>query len=145
MIPCDVDNYVKDVVKRTIYNMHNNRQHVTVVTLQHEIASSGIFNFSKSGLTRLLHHIGFSFKVDDGRRGLFEQNHIAASRVRFLREYFHEKEIALYDPVFMDETWIFSRGSPKRSWHDASKQSIKKKALGEGKRFDADVILKEIT
>ncbi|KAF5275707.1 hypothetical protein FQA39_LY06819 [Lamprigera yunnana] len=40
-----------------------------------------------------------------------------------------------YDPVFLDETWIFSRRSPKKSWHDNTLKSIKKKPMGEGKRF----------
>lgn len=85
-------------------------------------------------MTRLLHSIGFSFKLEDGRRGLFEQEHIAASRATFLREYFRNKNDELYDPVFLDETWIFARGSVKRSWYDSNKESIRKKPLGEGKR-----------
>ncbi|KAF5301842.1 hypothetical protein FQA39_LY10627 [Lamprigera yunnana] len=109
--------------------------HVTVATLKREVSEAGVFNFSSASLTRLLHSIGFSFTKDDGRRGLYELDHIASSRVRFLRDYNTNIQSKDYDPVFLDETWIFSRGSPKKSWHDNTLKSIKKKPMGEGKRF----------
>ncbi|KAF5281982.1 hypothetical protein FQA39_LY00506 [Lamprigera yunnana] len=40
----DIDNYIKDFVKRKIYEMHTNRQHFTVESFRQEILESGIRN-----------------------------------------------------------------------------------------------------
>ncbi|KAF5287350.1 hypothetical protein FQA39_LY15953 [Lamprigera yunnana] len=114
----EVDDYIKDFVKHKVYEMHSKRCHLTVATLKREISEAGVFNFSSASLTWLLHSIGFAFTKDHGRRGLYELDHIASSRVRFLRDYNTNKQSKDYDHVFLDETWIFSRGSPKKSWHD---------------------------
>ncbi|KAF5290831.1 hypothetical protein FQA39_LY14593 [Lamprigera yunnana] len=104
----EVDDYIKDFVKRKVYEMHSKRCHVTVATLKRKVSEAGVFNFSSAILTRLLHSISFSFTKDVGRRGLYELDHIASSRVRFLRDYNTNKQSKDYDPV-----WIFIRGSPK--------------------------------
>ncbi|KAF5280696.1 hypothetical protein FQR65_LT15017 [Abscondita terminalis] len=78
------------------------RRHVTVDTLKREVAEAGVFTFGKTSLKALLHSIGFSFKKDDGRRRLFELEHIATSRIPFLRNYMKNKKLNEYDPVFLD-------------------------------------------
>jgi hypothetical protein len=59
---------------------------------------------------------------------LFEQPHIAASHISFLRSYF--ENINLEDPhqvVFMDETWVHMNGSESNMWSDDTSQSVKKR------------------
>ncbi|KAF5279011.1 hypothetical protein FQA39_LY05689 [Lamprigera yunnana] len=55
----NVNNYIKDFVKRKIYDMHTNRRQVSVESLLQEILESGVFTFSKTGLKMLLPTIGF--------------------------------------------------------------------------------------
>lgn len=76
-------------------------------------------------LSRLLKEIGFKWKKDEPRRGLMELPDIAAKRVAFLRSYVKEKQDALYQFVFLDETWIFQNGTINRSWQDNNKRSVK--------------------
>ena len=113
---------------------------VTVKSLMYKFKEDNVFSFSATILKRLLHSISFDFKMDDPRRGLFEQDHIAASRATFLRKYFKNKQEATYDPVYLDETWIFSRGSPRKTWHDSNAKILRKKLLGEGKRFPIELV-----
>lgn len=42
----------------------------------------------------------------------------------------HPREV-----IFVDETWIFSKGNPRKSWQDASIKSVKRPSGYEGKRF----------
>ncbi|KAF5302917.1 hypothetical protein FQA39_LY02097 [Lamprigera yunnana] len=89
----------------------------TLTTIKKRFNEAEIENQLIQCLKKLLPAIGFSFKKDDGRRGLFELEHIAAKRVQFLKEYIKNKDLEEYDPVYLDGT-----------------KSIKKKPMGEGKR-----------
>lgn len=42
----------------------------------------------------------------------------------------HPREV-----IFLDETWIFFKGNPRKSWQDASTKSVKRPSGYEGKRF----------
>lgn len=91
---------------------------------------------SNTSLNRVLHDIGFKFKKDDNRRALTEKENIAVMRLQFLKRFMEN----LNSPhplqvVFMDETWIYSKGNPGKSWQDSNIRSVKKPEGYEGKRF----------
>lgn len=65
-----------------------------------------------------------------------EKPDIAEKRRRFLSLYMENEQLGLEKKpyVFMDETWIFSNGSIRKSWQDDSIKSVKKET-GEGYRL----------
>jgi hypothetical protein len=58
---------------------------------------------------------------------------IQIKRMKFLREYVTNLNLKKggLTPVFIDETWIFSKGSLRNSWQDDSNKTCYKKT-GEG-------------
>jgi hypothetical protein len=108
-------------------------QHVTLTYLWEQLKDKQLFDGSRMSLSRLLKEIGFKWKKDDPRRGLMELPHIAFKRITFLRSYMKEKQEALYEFVFLDETWIFQNGTINRSWQDDNKRSVRRTKV-DGKR-----------
>lgn len=83
-----------------------------------------------------MHDLGFTFKKENNRRALLEKPYIAEMRLKFLKSYMEN----LNSPtprqvVFLDETWIFSKGNPGKSWQDSDIRSVRKPEGYEGKRF----------
>lgn len=65
-----------------------------------------------------------------------EKPEISALRAEFLRKYMKNANSDYSRQlVFLDETWIFSKGSKQRSWQDDSKKSVRKPGGYDGKRF----------
>ncbi|KAJ8983740.1 hypothetical protein NQ317_017843 [Molorchus minor] len=112
------------------------KKHITLKSLNSELAQRCIIEFSKTSLQRLLPEIGFKFKKDDTRRFLVETPSICMLRSTFLRKCKRNEESS--NPlkvIFLDKTWIYSKGNPKKSWQDASTKSVKRPAGYDGKRF----------
>lgn len=112
------------------------KKHITLDTLLAEIKLRSIVDIGRTSLWYLLRNIGFKYAKDDNRRALCEKSHVVEMRTHFLRQY-TKMSSALMQPgqfVFLDETWIFSRGGSKRSWQDNSVKSVKNSG-GEGKRY----------
>lgn len=84
---------------------------------------------------RLLPALGFKYKKDDNRRFLIEQTSIALHRTKFLRSYIDNLKTGQRQVIFLDETWIFAKGNPRKSWQDSSIKSVKRQLGFEGKRF----------
>lgn len=104
--------------------------------MNQELRQKQIVEISNSSLRSVLHNIGFKFKRDDNRRALMEKTTIAAQRATFLRKY--QENLKLQFPrnvVFLDETWIFSKGTKMLSWQDGSSKSVRKPLGFDGKRF----------
>lgn len=53
--------------------------------------------------------MGFEWKTVDGRRAMLENENISIQRLFFLRKYMEHKEKGA-NFIFIDETWIFSKG-----------------------------------
>ncbi|XP_031334045.1 uncharacterized protein LOC116164058 [Photinus pyralis] len=115
--------------------MYAQKKHVTVVALNAEIKNSHVL-LSDRSLNRAVHALGFKFKKDSNRRALIEKPNIAEMRTKFLRQYMQEIRSSSRRPiVFMDETWIYSKGNPGKSWQDEDLKSVRKPAGYDGKRF----------
>jgi hypothetical protein len=68
------------------------------------------------------------------RQQLFEQPHIAASHISFLRSYFENINLEVpHQVVFMDETRVYANGNESKIWNDVTSQSIKKTRPGRSK------------
>lgn len=104
--------------------------------MQKELRTRYIVDISYGSLRTLLLHLGFKFKKDDNRRALMEKTNIAAKRSEFFRKYKDNKNSPFQrELVFLDETWIFSKGSQIKSWQDDSTKSVRKPGGFDGKRF----------
>lgn len=108
---------------------------MTLKTLNAELQNTGTLNIHISTLSRLLHHLGFKFKKDSNRRALQEKSDIAVKRVNFLRNYVNNANTLERDIIFLDETWIYSRGSVRKSWQDEDTRSVRNIHGYDGKRF----------
>lgn len=150
----DLDEARKTEVRNLVYNMYEQsmyclfvslppfnlcnflEKHITINTLRSELRTRYILDCSYGTLRTLLLHLGFKFKIDDNRRSLMEKPEISAQRAEFLRKYMKNANSDYSRQlVFLDETWIFSKGSKQRSWQDDSIKSVRKPGGYDGKRF----------
>ena len=94
------------------------------------------FNFSITSLRKYVKSIGFKWKKSINRKYLMDLPHIVHKRINFLREYVKNQNLGedAYTTVFIDETWIFSKGSFRNSWQDNTMSTSSKKA-SEGHRY----------
>ncbi|KAJ8914403.1 hypothetical protein NQ315_017497 [Exocentrus adspersus] len=130
----DLPDGIKTSVRNTIYDMKQNGKHVTIKTINEELKRKEVVQISSFG--RLLKTIGFKYKMENNRRYLCELSHVAYQRVNFLKQYYNN--LTTENPlqcVYLDETWIYSKGSFKRTWQDNSIKSCRKEHEGTGKRF----------
>ncbi|CAH1993256.1 unnamed protein product [Acanthoscelides obtectus] len=110
------------------------KEQVTIQTLWSRLRDRALFDGSATSLRRLLRDLGFKWLKDNPRRGLMELPSIALKRVEFLRQYNQAKVEALYQFVFLDETWIFQNGTIGRSWQSGNQKSVKA-IKTDGKRY----------
>ncbi|KAJ8913779.1 hypothetical protein NQ315_002685 [Exocentrus adspersus] len=132
----DLPDGIKTSVRNIIYDMKQNGKHVTIKTINKELKRKEIVHISNASLGRLLKTIGFKYKMENHRRYLCELSHVAYQRVNFLRQYYNN--LTSKNPlqcVYLDETWIYSKGSFKRTLQDNSIKSCRKGHEGTGKRF----------
>ena len=84
----------------------------------------------------LLKEIGFKYKKDDNRRALMERTNIPSTRAQFLRKYLENKNSDHpRQVIFMNETWIYSKGNKTFSWQGNTIKSVRKPEDHDGKRF----------
>ncbi|KAF2883286.1 hypothetical protein ILUMI_22875 [Ignelater luminosus] len=129
----DLPESIKCTVRDVIYGMYFRKQHVTLNTLLMELKAREVIDISCSSLRQLLCNIGFKYLKDNNRRALCEKPTVVQQRTAFLRKI-RKLEAEDYNLVYLDETWIFSRGGCKRSWQDNDVRLVKNVG-GEGKRF----------
>lgn len=111
-------------------------KHITLRSLKNELAVKHIMNAGISTIGKLLSNIGFKYKRDDNRRALMERTNISLKRSEFFRKYVENRDSMIpRQLVFLDETWIFARGSKTKSWQDNSEKSVRKPEGYDGKRF----------
>lgn len=118
------------------YKLIISEKHFTLLTLKNELKAKEFLDISKSSLGILLKDIGFKYKKEDNRRALIEKHDIALSRSIFLRKYVENLTSDTPRPViFLDETWIYSKGNKGKSWQDKSVKSVRKPEGFDGKRY----------
>ena len=105
------DRFDKDAVRRKIYDLYEQKQHVTVTKLLKTLQDNGLFNGRKTSLRQLLHDIGFKYKKVDDRRYYYEQPHIIEQRKTYLRKM-RQNRADKKPVVFLDETWANAHDGP---------------------------------
>ncbi|EYB88068.1 hypothetical protein Y032_0253g278 [Ancylostoma ceylanicum] len=107
-----------EIVRHLIHDKLKQEVHVTVEDLQmelHELYPS--FNLSCSTLRRLMHGLGFSYRINKGQPYIFERLDIVRKRELYLRNIANARSQG-HCLVFMDETWVFESMTTKRGWND---------------------------
>lgn len=133
----NLDDFQKDVVRRTIFYFYDNGKFPTAdkltVLLRKKINYSG----SVSSTKRLLNRLGFRYrKTIDGRKYLMERNDIVAARLKFLRKMHMIRSSGDTRPTFyLDETWVNKNHSLKYVWQDSNRNGGLKVPLGKGGRL----------
>ncbi|KAB0790761.1 hypothetical protein PPYR_15551, partial [Photinus pyralis] len=104
----------KHTIRYLIYDMYANKEHVTLDTLLAVIKLKDLCDLGRTSLFYALKEMGFKFKMTNSRRGSCEQSHVVSMRNVFLRKYIRNLESEVpHDFVFLEETWVFSRGATK--------------------------------
>lgn len=122
-------------IRDTIYDMYANNEHVTIAKLLAKVHDKQI-DIGKTSLHRIIKKLGFRFKRNNNRRFLCAQSHVVVQRVDFLRSYL--KNLDSESPlqfIYLDETWIFSKGSDKNTWQDNTIKTVYRRGkTSNGKR-----------
>lgn len=126
---------IMNSLRDIIYKMYASKQHVTLNSLKQRFEQEiPDFSCSAPSIGKWIHKIGFRFKKEDNRMHLMELQHIRMKRVEFLRQYTLHKSMQIFQPVFIDETWVFGKGANRKSWQDGTHATTSKKT-GEGTRY----------
>lgn len=122
-------------LREMIYKMFAAKEHVTIKSL-HQRFSEEMPDIvcTPRSINTWIHKIGFKFKTGCNRKFLCEHPSIRMKRIAFLRHYAEEKKLKNYKPVFLDETWIYSKGGNRKSWQDGTKATSSTKT-GDGDRY----------
>lgn len=106
----DVDQNTKHPVREVIYQMYEDKQHITLRIFSRVLKEKEILDISYSQLRILLKNLGFSFKMSDNRRALCEKEDVVRKRVQFLRKY-----MTNYNRFITQTMCIFGRNVDKQS------------------------------
>ncbi|XP_050298346.1 uncharacterized protein LOC126737474 [Anthonomus grandis grandis] len=126
--------YLKHRIRDTIYSMYARKEYVILATIREKFREEiEYFEFSINSLRRWINSIGFKWKESNT---LMDLPNIVHKRINFLREYIKNRNVGpeSFTPVFIDETWIFSKGSFRSSWQDDTKHTDSSKN-SEGHRY----------
>jgi transposase len=133
-----ITNSLKSSIREIIYKMYDINEYVTIQSLHMRLLeeyTTEDFPYSHSSVYKWCKEIGFKWKTSSERKYLMEQPDIRLKRTKFLREYNKNKTLpSPLKPVFLDETWIFSKGAHRKSWQDETLATSSKKC-GEGFRY----------
>ncbi|KAF5278250.1 hypothetical protein FQR65_LT15739 [Abscondita terminalis] len=108
----DASHEVKNRIKSSVYTMYAEKKYLSLSTLQKFLAERHGHEVKQTSLFHLLRICGFEYKKDDNRRALCEQSHIVVLRTTFLDSYAANYNLPTPRTfVFLDETWIFQKGT----------------------------------
>ena len=81
----DLDAFAEDAIRRHVYEYYSRKEYPTIKKLLVSLRDAELFTGSHSSLRSVIINLGFKFITVSGRKVLMEQEHIAASRCKFLR------------------------------------------------------------
>lgn len=122
-------------IREIVYKMCAEKKHLTMKSLHSRFMEENPdFKCCVKSIHTWVRQIGFKFRKNDNRKFLMERPCIQIKRRHFLRQYLRHKRMQLYQPVVLDETWVFSKGGNRKSWQDGSMATTSKKT-GDGCRY----------
>ena len=111
-----LDDFDKDLVRRSIITMLNNQERVSLRKLNVHLNKNHDINVSKQTLWKTVRNAGFTFrKTAGGRNVICERPHLVSARSRYLRKIRSLRQEG-YDIVYLDESWINSHHTVEKEW-----------------------------
>lgn len=131
--------YQKVAVRNRIYAMYEKGEHITMRTLLKTLKDVDGINLSYCVLHQTLRKIHFKWQKCSvsNRKFLMEQSHVVDKRITFLREFTANQALPVeqqLQPIYLDETWFYSKSGFRKSWQDGTIKAVKHKT-GEGLRY----------
>lgn len=114
--------------------MRDKNLHITLDSLLKVLKNRNIFINSRSSLSVLLKSIGFRYKSEDNRVYLCEKTDVVLKKISFLRNFKKHYDLGNLNIIYLDETWIFAKGTARHLWTDDTSAAARHKT-GPGKRF----------
>jgi hypothetical protein len=95
------------------------------------------FHGGRETLRKLLHDLNFRFLQANPTRKMIETERIMELRRIFLRTFRLLKISGLWDFIYIDETWVFRRGTGKlgKEWQDVDIRSCPSSSMSSGGRY----------
>lgn len=132
----DLDDFGKDVVRRTVHNFYENREFPTSAKILDAVREKIDFKGSKSSMEIILRNLQFKFKkCKDGRKFLMERNDIVTARVEFLKKMSELRRNNDPRPVvYLDETCVCPNDTRGYLWKNPSDTEDLRIPIGKGDR-----------
>ena len=112
---CKLDNFDKELIRRTVYDFYRVRDLPTVPKILAKIKPD--LDISSFLLRSVLKELGFKWtKTTENRKIFVQRPDIVASRAWFLRTI-KEYRSAGYQVVYVDETWVNKNHCRSHSWY----------------------------
>lgn len=122
------------LVRRTLYNLYENKVLSTLEMLHEKLANDFGISFSISTLRRILMKIGFRYRTIDKRQVLKESSRISEWRYKYVKEI-REVRAKNHPIYYLDETWYDTHDTAKKGWSDSSNCCIVNLPPTRGKRI----------
>ncbi|PSN51218.1 hypothetical protein C0J52_13671, partial [Blattella germanica] len=120
-IKTDLDDFEKDVLRRTIMQFYDDGQYPTAKKLTMAMREKINYQGSIASMYCILRNLGFRYrKCNDGRKFLMERGDIVAARLAFLRKMNNLRISKDERPrIYLDETWVNQNHSRNYIWQDS--------------------------
>ncbi|KHJ93037.1 hypothetical protein OESDEN_07061 [Oesophagostomum dentatum] len=106
------------VIRHVIHGKFKEEQSLTRDELMEEMKTLyPEFQMSRTTLYHLLRALGFSYRLNNGRRYIFERPDLIRRRATYLSEIDSARDRGEC-VVYMDETWVYDGMVQKRGWND---------------------------
>lgn len=126
--------YDADLVRRTIYDLYNQKTVPTVDILYRRLYEENRITCSETTLRRFIKKNGFSYKKINKRMVIMESEKIRKLRYEYLKtiqKYRDEKR-----PIFfLDETWYDTHDVAEKGWTDGSRKCVIDVPVSKGQRI----------
>ena len=112
-----LDSFDKQVIRRTIHKLYEERILPTVRIIQARLAAKTTIKVSNSKLKLVLHELGYSFTRTEVNRCIaVERSEAVAARANFLREI-RKCRAAGMQVIYVDETWVNQYSCRSLAWY----------------------------
>ena len=133
----NLDDFEKDVLRRTIYEMYDNGEFPTLKSFVRLMRDKIKYKGSITSMRFKFQNLGFRFKrTNDGRKYLSERGDIVAARLKFLRTLHNLRTSGDSHPIFyLVETWVKQNHARKDMARFVWKKGGLKVPVGKGSRL----------
>jgi len=134
-----VDDFSRDLLRRTVYEFFKRGEAPTGEKLANEMkrktkGTEYEFPYCSRTLQKLLHTMGFSYKMIERRNTRSESRDVIAWRYRYL-EKIKQFRLQGYQDFYLDETWYDTNTCKMKNWSDDSENCTVATSDKKGERI----------